>query len=117
MAQANDLTPSIDAVLEQENIGFDYGPVLDTGVTILAILNLIVEVEQNSVGQDPTPMARLLSLPQVIASRATGALQQGVAVLFGTAVAETTYVIQCVVQTSDGQRLSLWTRFLCDEPF
>lgn len=117
MSQTNDLTPSIDAVVEQETIGFDYGPLLEDGVKIQSVLQMTVVVEENSTANDSDPNSRLLTLPQVIPSKATGAVECGVGVLFGTAIADVTYVIQCVVVTTDNQRLSLWTRFLCMAPF
>jgi hypothetical protein len=113
MSQARDLSPPMDAAIEQEIVGFDFGPALAAGVTITGVVNLACAVYR---GADASPSSRLLGAPQLVASSATGAANSQVNQLFGTMVAGTTYRLQCLVTTSDGQTLSLWTHVASNAP-
>jgi hypothetical protein len=113
MSQARDLSPPMDAAIEQEIVGFDFGPALAAGVTITGVADLACAVYQ---GADDSPASRLLGAPQIVASSATGAASAQVNQLFGTMVAGTTYRLQCLVTTSDGQTLSLWTHVASSAP-
>lgn len=114
MSRGNDLCPSIDAVLEEEPIGFDFGPMLAQGVTLLSIEELIVTVE---FGVDADPASRVLSTPQIVPSPTTGHASQAVAVMFGTAIGGVTYRLQCVCVASDDSHPSVWGDFPCVAPF
>src|SRR5262249_18476915 len=109
---ANNLWPPQDSVIEQETVGFDFGPALGAGVTILSVVEIIAEViPQLSTATDPTPASRLIGPPQIIASARTKAASAQVAQLFGDSVDGVIYRLTCVVATSDNQQLSLWTHF------
>jgi hypothetical protein len=110
MAQTADLFPPIDATVEQETIGFDFGPALKAGVTITSVATITCAVHS---GTDATPSARLVGGSSIVASQATGAPSAAVAQNIGNMLAGVTYVLQCVVNTSDGQKLSLWSRLPC----
>ncbi len=110
MAQAADLTPPIDATVEVETIAFDFGPALNSGVTISSVASLTCTVH---TGIDATPSSRLIGTSAIIASKATGAANAAVAQNIGNMLAGVTYLLQCVANTSDGQKLSLWTRIAC----
>lgn len=112
MSQTNDLTPPIDATVEQETITFDYGRMLAVGVTV-SIVSISCTVVS---GSDVTPSSRLLGVPAVVTSPNSGGASQAVSQLVGTMVAGTVYLLQCVVSTSDGQKPSLWTHLACQAP-
>jgi hypothetical protein len=116
MAIANDLYPPIDAAVELETIGFDFGPALNAGVTITAILSVTCAVHPGSIGSDPAPASRLVGTASIVASKATGAANAAVAAQIGAMVGGVVYTLQCVVQTSDGQKLSCVTHIACQAP-
>lgn|GEM_PF-1003946 len=113
IANPRDLTPPIDAALEQELVTFDYSEILTNSANLISINELTCSV---SFGTDATPGARILSAPSIIASPRNGIPASSVVVLVGNMLADVTYRLQCVVNTSDGQILSLWCRLACDEP-
>lgn len=113
MSFANDLYPPIDAGVETETIGFDFGPALKASVSILSISSVTCTVES---GADATPTARLIGSPALITSAATGLANQAVSQQFGNGVGGVNYKLQCVVNTSDSQVLSLWTHIPCTQP-
>src|SRR5579872_6288072 len=98
MSQGNDLTPPIDTTVEYEPIGFDFGPILDAGVTIVSIISVTCQVVS---GTDPSPASRLTGPATIIASKATGAANAAVSQPIGNMLAWVRYRLQCVVQTSD----------------
>lgn len=110
MSQTQDLSPPIDAVVEQEIVGFDFGPVLAAGVGITSVVGVTCAVYR---GADTNPAARLLGAAQVAPSQATGAPNAQVNQLVGTMLAGATYRLQCTVTTGDGQTLDLWTHLAC----
>lgn len=116
MSRANTLTPAIDATIEEEFLGFDFGPILATGVFISSIDELICSVAAISNAPDASAHTRLLDSPFLVASKATGAVDCQVNQLFGTAVGGVTYLLQCAVTTTDGQTLSLWSHLSCVAP-
>lgn len=71
-------------------------------------------------GSDDAPSSRLLSAPQIVDAApppgGSGVASGAVAILVGTMIAGTTYIMQCVAQTSDGQELSLWQDLPCVAP-
>lgn len=118
VAQTNDLQPPIDAVVEVETVTFDYGRILVSSAyvtTIVAVSCTVFQSDSDSV-VDPTPQNRLISSAVIAPSPNSGLANQAVAQLVGTMIGGITYLLQCVVQTSDGQTLSLWTHITCDIP-
>ena len=116
MAQsANDLSPPIDAGVEKETVGFDFGPALAPGVTIVANPAPVLGCSVYS-GSDNAAASRILSSPMIVASARTGAAQAQVNALFGTMVANVVYRLSCAVVTSDGQTLNLWTHWSAQNP-
>lgn len=112
MSRARDFNPPIDADVESQYVLFDFGQILATGVTIVgATLTCIV-----SRGTDSDASTRLIDNPILVSSPSTGAATAAVAQKVGNMVADTVYVIQCVVTTSDDQSLSLWSRLACVAP-
>jgi hypothetical protein len=117
MAQANDLTPPIDAVVEKENVVFDYGQMMAAGATITSVVSITCAVYFAPSGiTDPSPASRIIGGSSIVASPKTGAASQAVIQLVGTMVGGITYRLQCVVNTSDGQELSIWDHFPCQTP-
>jgi hypothetical protein len=117
VAQTNDLTPPIDAVVEVETVTFDFGPIISAGVTISAPAVTCVVYNSSLDGViDPSPASRLIGPAQVTKSPNTGLAGQAIAQLVGTMIGGLTYRLQCVVTTSDGQTLSLWNHLACDTP-
>jgi hypothetical protein len=109
MSRAPDLCPPIVAQVEQEYVRFDFAPGLQPGVTILAI----VAVNCYSLdGSDQTPMARILSTPEIVDSPSSLLPEQAVIALFGDMIAGL-YLVQAIIQTSDGQTLSVEARWPC----
>ena len=80
MAEIIALDPPIDAVVEEENVGFDFGQVLDPAVAIVAIAAMNIYVIE---GADPTPGMRILGSPLIVASPTTGVPTQCVIQRFG----------------------------------
>jgi hypothetical protein len=109
MSRAADLCPPIVAQVEQEYVQFDFAPGLKTGVTILAIVAVNCYSLDNT---DQTPMARILSVPEVVDSPSSKLPGQAVVALFGEMIAGL-YLVQAIIQTSDGQTLSVEARWPC----
>lgn len=109
MSRSPDLSPPIVAGVEQEYVQFDFAPGLNPGIIIASIVAVNV---YSLTGNDPTPMARLLNTPAITASPSSLAASQGVVGLFGNMVAGL-YLLQAIIQTSDGQVLSTEARWPC----
>lgn len=105
-----DLQPPIIAGAEREYVTFDFGKILNDGVSITSIVAVNCFTDE---GPDTTPMSRILNTPSVIPSLATGVPAGAVIALFGSMVAANTYVIECVVTVADGQELALEARWSC----
>lgn len=110
MSLAPPLSPPIDADVEYETLGFDYGYVLVDGETISAVDSMTCTVVS---GTDVSPQDRLIGMPQIAAALSTGAPNSRVLQMIGGCLAGVTYEIQCVARTTDGQRLSLRTEAQC----
>lgn len=113
MSQTNDLTPPIDSSVELLTAGFDFGPVAGVGETIASITALTCAVY---IGADANPSSRLIGSPSIVASKKTGVAALGVTFQVGSMLAGVTYRLQCVVLTTAGNELSLWTHFACVQP-
>lgn len=113
MAQTKQLQPPID-VGELAAVSFDFGPSLNTGIFITSVQSMICAV--NSGGPDATPQSRIIGASAIVPSNTTGATGNQVNQLVGSMVGNTTYMLQCFVNTSDGQLLDLWVHLLCDLP-
>lgn len=109
MSRAPDLFPPIVAGVEQEYVQFDFAPGLNPGIIISAIVAINV---YSLTGNDPTPMVRLLNTPALVASPSTLLANQGIVALFGNMIAGL-YLLQAIIQTSDGQVLSTEARWPC----
>ena len=118
VAQTNDLQPPIDQTVEQETVTFDYGRILVATANIQSIQSITCTVSQSisDTITDPTPQARILGAAVLAPSPNSGIPNQAVLQLVGSMIGGITYMIQCVVVTSDGQILSLWTHLTCDIP-
>jgi hypothetical protein len=116
VAQTNQLEPAIDSTVEEETVTFDYGLILATGVTITSVVSVTCNVAAGSEGSDPSPASRLINGAQIAASPSTEASLAAVNQLVGDMLGGVTYLLQCVVNTSDGQKLSLWTHLPCVTP-
>ena len=112
MAQAEPLSPPIDATFEVETIGFDYGFVLAPGETIVSVSEMLINVLS---GTDASVTTRLIGSPQVANSVSTNAPRAMVLQKVGNVLAGCNYGLQCVVLTTDGQSLSIQTQ-LPSEP-
>lgn len=113
MSQAKDLFPPIDATVEQENITFDFGPALASGVTLTGTPAVTCAVYS---GSDPSASSRVLNAPQLTSSPNTGLANQAVIVTVGQMIGGVTYRLQCSVSTTDGQVLSDWVHLPCVSP-
>ena len=113
MSRAPDLCPPIVATVEQEYVQFDFAPGLADGATITGISGGSLGVFCYSLsGTDSAPMTRILSTPQIIASPSSKLPNQAVVALFGNMIAGL-YLLQAIIQTSDGQTLSVEARWSC----
>lgn len=109
--QANDLTP-IDSTVEILTIGFDnFG--LASGETIASIESVTCVAFMRV---DDAASTRLIGDPSIVASAKTGAASSAVAQQIGMMVAGVTYRLQCVVLTSQGNKLSVWMHVPCVAP-
>jgi hypothetical protein len=113
MSQTADLQPPIDSTVEQFVVTWDFGFILGQNVSITNIVEIVCSVV---TGNDPNAATRLLAIPQTIPSPNTGGIDQAVSQLIGNMIGGTTYRLQCVVQTSDGQQPSLWSHLSCIDP-
>jgi hypothetical protein len=118
VAQTANLLPNIDSTVEIETVTWDYGLILKTGVTITAVTALTCSVSKpaSDTTTDPTPQSRIIGSPQLGPSPNSGGANQAVLCLVGTMIAGVTYLLQCVVTTSDGQTISLWQHLGCTQP-
>ena len=114
MAEIIALDPPIDAVVEEENVGFDFGQVLDPAVAIVAIAAMNIYVIE---GADPTPGMRILGSPLIVASPTTGVTMQCVIQRFGQMLDGVVYGLQCLVTTTDGQTLACDAQLRSRAPF
>jgi hypothetical protein len=113
MSQTNTLEPPIDATVEVETVTFDYGLILKPGVKLTGAPTITSVVYE---GTDPDPASRLVGDAVIGPSPNSGAIDAAVLQLVGNMLAGTTYRLQCVCATTDGQNLSLWSRLLCLAP-
>jgi hypothetical protein len=113
MSQGNDLAPPQDAGVEYENIGFDFGPALAANETITSVLAMTCSADS---GYDPSAQSRLSGTTSIVTSVATSIASQQVNTQIGFLLGNVTYLLQCVVQTSASQKLSLYTHLPSDFP-
>jgi hypothetical protein len=106
MSQGNDLSPAQDAGVEFENIGFDFGPALAPTEQITSVTAITCSAD---TGFDPDSQTRLSGSSSIVTSTATSQPNQQVNTQVGHVIGGVTYLIQCVVATSAGQSLSLYT--------
>lgn len=118
MNEALLLEPPIVAGVEEETVGFDFGPALQSGVQILAspAPQVTVTVASESSTQDPNPGSRIIGGPTIVPSQYNKATAAQVNILFGNAVGDVTYLLLCVATTSDGQKLVDYRRWYCVDP-
>lgn len=106
MPQVADILPPFDATVESGILQFDFGPWLASGVTILSVQSLTIELV---TGTDDSPTSRLLGSSSIVDSRKTKAgdaqVNRLVGFFPGTA---SKYKVTCVVNTSSGERPALW---------
>jgi hypothetical protein len=114
VSRANDLTPAIDAVTEVKTAAFDFGAVLNPGVSITSVLQMTCSVLEGN--QDSTPAARLIGAFAIGQSPYSDAPAQAVYQKVGQMVDGTVYRLLCQVQTSDGQQPQAWTHITCKAP-
>lgn len=118
MAQGNDLFPPIEPD-EVETITFDFGRILAPGVSISSVLLVSCLVTDGSKVSDPTPAARLIGSPQIIAGgpppAGSGVANAAVAQLVGTCIDGCRYRLEAAIISSDGQTLSVITHLPCDK--
>lgn len=126
MAFTKTLTPPIDSTVEEEKITFDFGPELAlpttdingnpvAGVTIQEIISTTCTAVINAA-LDSNPSSRIVGSPLLTTSPSTLQPNCAVIVLVGTMIGTVIYLLQCVVLTTDGQRLSLWGYLPCATP-
>lgn len=112
----NTLTP-IDSSVEERILTFDFGTNIPAGIRINAVVSLTCSAVN---GIDPDAQGRVLTLPAIVDAApppfGSGVASGAVSVLVGNMIAGVTYLLQCVVTTSDGQEPSLWQHLNCVEP-
>lgn len=107
--------PDFSPITPQEQCyaTFDFGQALAQGATLTSIVGVTVTVV---AGTDAAPSSRLLNVPALCVAPSTLLPNQGCNVLFGTAIAGVTYLLQAVVNTSDGQKFSIEVHWPCVAP-
>lgn len=95
---------------EIETLTFDYGPALAAGVTITSVQSMKCVVVS---GTDASAAARLSGAPVITTSPNTGAPSAAVLQQVSGMLGNVTYQLQALVNTSDGQRLSLRANLPC----
>jgi hypothetical protein len=114
MPYGNDLSP-VDPTVERVTITFDFSPWLAPGVTISSISSLVAANAARTINQDPNPQniiiagggAQIGAAPGKPAN--TAVLQQ-----VTQCQANVTYLLQCLVATSDSQAMNLATHLPCN---
>lgn len=106
MPKTQDIVPPFDAEIETGIIQFDFGQWLTPGVTITSIDSISLIVTK---GTDSAPNSRIMGDPFVSPSRQNGSPATQVNQLVGAfPEAAAQYRAICVVETSSGERPSLW---------
>jgi hypothetical protein len=111
MPQGRDFSP-LDTVEIVTNT-FDFGPWLASTTMIASVSALSCSVYS---GTDTNPTSRIVGMPSIVASPATGAASAAVAQQFGNMIAGVTYRLDVTVITTDGQTLNLWSHQVCQAP-
>lgn len=107
------LQPPIDAVVEYAYVVFDWGAILQNGVTIDSIEEVLCEVFE---GVDDDASMRLIYPPFIFKSPTSCIDSTAVVQMVGNMVGGVVYRLQCIVMMTDGQQLSLWAHLECDTP-
>jgi hypothetical protein len=110
-------TTPIAETIEQANVTFDFGPLIADAVPNTSILGVRSITCAVVSGEDPTPSARLIGSPAIVPSPYDPDIPLGaVAQRFGSAIGGATYLLQCAVTLSDGQRPTLEVKMPCYTP-
>jgi hypothetical protein len=111
MPYGNNLSP-IDPTVEKVTVTFNFAPWFAAGVTVTSIASITALVAEDSLAQDPNPQNVVFGSPQI--GNVPG-LPANTAVLqqISGCVANVTYVLECLVGTSDNQELNLATQLAC----
>ncbi len=110
MPKGNDFSEINPA--ETVTLTFDFGPMLNTGVTISAPQATCTVIS----GADSSPASRLLGSPQLTASPSDNGANRAVMQQVSTMQGAVRYLIAMLVSTSDSQTLELYAYAPCVTP-
>ncbi|MGH7068278.1 MAG: hypothetical protein ACREEU_10900 [Acetobacteraceae bacterium] len=96
----------------------DFGPMLESGVTITAVALVSMTVWPNSShpAQDPEAASRIIGPPEVVASPKTGVANAAIAQKIGNLLENVRYAIRIAGTASDGTEPELWEYMTADYP-
>lgn len=116
MSLSNVLQPPIDPTVEKETVTFDFGPDLAPNTVVSSVVSVTCTVVE---GTDPSPSSRLIGPPVIGTApqpKGSGVVNAAVLQFVGSCLAGVLYQLQCVVNISDGQILSLRGNLPCAQP-
>lgn len=119
MPYGNDF-PAIDPQVERVTATFNFDPWLGIGVTVTSVVSVTASVAQRSLTQDAAPQAIISGVPQIgpvppmFPGVPAGLPGRAVLQQIANTQAGVTYLLQCLVLTSDGQELNLATHLPCN---
>lgn len=90
---------------EQINLAIDFTSRLSPGDTIASITNWTCTVADDSLAPDAAPSSRLIGSPSLSGAVVTQAV--------GNCLSGVTYVMEALVQTAAGDKLSIWSPINC----
>ena len=90
---------------EVENLAIDFVNDLSTGDSIQSVMSWSCSVAPESLVPDTAPASRLLGAPALSGTLVTQGVYQ--------CLAGVTYLMECVVNTTQGEKLSIWARLPC----
>jgi hypothetical protein len=118
MPYGNDLSV-IDPAVETVTVTFNFDPWLAAGVTISSVVSVTAVVSKSSLAADPNPQNIITGLPQIgpvppaFPGTPAGAANRAVLQQVTNCQPGVTYLLQCLILTSDSQELNLATKLPC----
>lgn len=118
MPYGNDFSV-IDPTVEQVTGTFNFDPWLALGETVVAIISITVTNSNLSLVQDPNPQAIVFGTPMIgpvppaFPGTPSGAPNRAVLQQFSNCQSNVLYLAQCLVLTSNNQKLNLACHMPC----
>lgn len=118
MPYGNDFSV-VDPTVEQVTTTFNFDPWLALGETVTAILSITVTNSKFTLSQDPNPQAIIFGAPQIgpvppqFPGIPPGTPNRAVLQQVANCQSGVIYLLQCLVMTSNNQKLNLASHLAC----